>query len=101
MKISVKLEVSESNGHHTFDLDDLGVTEQEWNEMSESEKHDAVEKAVFDLPEQPYWMVGSFDERQVALATNVFGLGEGGVQKVPKFKFSTKANRKYKCSAQY
>ena len=70
MKISVKLEVSESNGHHTFDLDDLGVTEQEWNEMSESEKNDAVEKAVFDLPEQPYWMVGSFDERQVALATN-------------------------------
>ena len=31
--------------------------------MTESEKHDAVEKVVFDLPEQPYWMVGSFDER--------------------------------------
>jgi len=64
MKISVKLEVSESTGHRTFDLDDLGVTQEEWNEMSESEKHDAVEKAVFDLPEQPYWMVGSFDDGQ-------------------------------------
>jgi hypothetical protein len=63
MKISVKLEVSESKGHKTFDLEDLGVAEQEWNKMSEPEKHDIVEKAVFDLPEQPYWMVGSFEER--------------------------------------
>lgn len=63
MKISVKLEVSESRGHHTFDLDDLGVTKEEWEEMSDSEKHDAIEKAVFDLREQPYWCVDSFDER--------------------------------------
>jgi hypothetical protein len=62
MKISVKLEVSESNGHRSFDLEDLSVTEQEWNEMSESEKHDTIEKAVFYLPEQPYWMVESFRE---------------------------------------
>ncbi len=34
-----------------------------------------------------------------AIATNVFGLGEGGEKKALKFKFSTKANRKYKCSA--
>ena len=32
--------------------------------MSESEKHDTIEKAVFDLPEQPYWVVGSFDDGQ-------------------------------------
>lgn len=63
MKILVKLEVSESNGHHTFDLDDLGLTKEEWKQMSDSEKHDVVEKAVFDLPEQPYWMVDTFDER--------------------------------------
>lgn len=63
MKISVKLEVSENRGHHTFDLYDLGVTKEEWEQMSDSEKHDIVEKAVFDLPEQPYWMVDSFDER--------------------------------------
>lgn len=64
MKISVKLDVSESKGHHTFDLEDLGVTEQEWNEMSESKKNNIVEKAVFDLPEQPYWMVDSFNEQK-------------------------------------
>lgn len=63
MKISVKLEVSESRGHHTFDLDDFGVTKEEWEQMSDSEKHDAVEKAVFDLSDQPYWCVDSFDER--------------------------------------
>jgi len=62
MKISVKLEVSECSGHRSFDLEDLSVTEQEWNEMSESEKHDTIEKTVFDLPEQPYWMVESFRE---------------------------------------
>lgn len=62
MKISVKLEASENNGYHKFDLDDLGVSEQEWNALSQQEKHSIVEKAVFDLPEQPYWMVGSFDE---------------------------------------
>lgn len=63
MKISVKLEVSENTGHKTFDLDDLDITEQKWNEMSDSEKRSLIETAVFDLPEQPYWMVDSFEER--------------------------------------
>ena len=35
------------------------------------------------------------------MAANGFGLGEGGVYKAPKFKFSTKANRKYQCSAKH
>ena len=63
MKISVKLKVSESNGHHTFDLDDLGVTKEEWEQMSDAEKHYTVEKAVFYLNKQPRWMVDTFDER--------------------------------------
>lgn len=62
MKISVKLGVSEETGHRTFDLDDLGVTKEEWDELDDKAKHDLVEQAVFDLPEQPYWMVDSFDE---------------------------------------
>jgi hypothetical protein len=32
------------------------------------------------------------------MLANGFGLGEGGELEVQMFKFSTKANRKYKCS---
>lgn len=62
MKISVKLEASESNSHRTFDLDDLGITEYEWEEMSGSKKNNIIKQAVFGLLEQPYWMIASFDE---------------------------------------
>jgi len=63
MKIEVNVGVSQNSNHYTFDLDDLGVSKDEWESMSEAEKHDAVEKAVFDLPEQPYWMVDKFTEK--------------------------------------
>ena len=63
MKISVKLGVSENNGNQTFSLDELGYTELEWELLSEQEKHDVIEKEVFDLSEQPYWMVDSFEEQ--------------------------------------
>ena len=62
MKISVKLGVSQNLDYRTFDLDDLGVTEQDWNEMTELEKEEFLQKEVFGLPDQPYWMVESFDE---------------------------------------
>ncbi len=62
MRISVKLEASENRSHHTFDLEDLGFTEQEWSEMSGTEKEEAINKAASDLPEQPYWCVDTFDE---------------------------------------
>lgn len=61
-KVLVNLEVSQNQDFRTFDLDDLGVSEQDWNEMSESEKNVVIQNAVFDLPEQPYWMVDSFEE---------------------------------------
>lgn len=61
MKISVKLEVSETRGSKTFTLEDLGVTLEEWRELSDKEKANLVETAVFDLSEQPYWCVTSFE----------------------------------------
>lgn len=64
MKISVRLEVSENNGYHTFDLDDLNVTKEEWEKMDYSEQIRIIEMAVFNLPEQPYWTVESFYEKQ-------------------------------------
>ena len=61
MKINVKLGVSEETGHRTFDLKDLGVSKEEWDGFSNREKTKLVKDAVFDLPEQPYWCVDSFD----------------------------------------
>ena len=62
MKISVTLGSSQDTGHHNFNLEDLGVTEEEWNEMSESKKKDLIQSAVNDLHDQPYWVADSFLE---------------------------------------
>ena len=63
MKISVKLGASETTGNETFDLEDLGLTQEEWDLMSESEKNIVIENAVFEQNDQPYWMVDSFNEK--------------------------------------
>ena len=61
MKIQVKLGASETTGNETFDLDDLGLTQTEWDLMSESEKHEVIKGVVFAQHSQPYWMVDSFE----------------------------------------
>lgn len=61
MKIKVKYEVSESQRHHTWDLEDLGVTEEEWKEMSEDNKREILMDAIV---EQPYWAVDTFSENE-------------------------------------
>ncbi len=62
MRVSVILEASESSGFREFDLEQLGLTEEQWGEMSDLDKQAAIQEAVFDLPEQPYWVVDSFSE---------------------------------------
>ena len=62
MKISVNLEPSEENGHQTFDLEDLELTEQQWNNLSDEERKDAIQNAVNNLHEHPYWVAVSFEE---------------------------------------
>lgn len=59
MKIKVKYEVSEQNRYDTFDVEDLGVTELEWKEMSDDKKRELLMDA---LVEQPYWAVDRFSE---------------------------------------
>lgn len=63
MKISVRLEVSQNTNHVSFDLSNFGLSESEWEELSDKEKHELIESAVFDLPEQPYWVLDSFSEQ--------------------------------------
>jgi hypothetical protein len=62
MKIKVKLLPSEERGRVTFSLDELELTKEEWNAMTEEEKLNVIQKAVDELPEQPYWFVDYFDE---------------------------------------
>ena len=62
MKIKVKVETNQDNDYFTFDLDDIGMSEKEWNKLSNEEKHEKLDELVGDLPEQPYWMVDTFSE---------------------------------------
>lgn len=62
MKISVSLQASPTLDIHKFDLEDLNVTQEAWEQMSDSEKIEIVQKAVNELPEHPYWVVASFYE---------------------------------------
>lgn len=63
MKIYAKLEVSQNTSSETFDLEDLGVTEEEWENLSYNDKKELIAKAVLDLPDQPYWMLDNFSEK--------------------------------------
>ena len=63
MKISVSLEVSQNSGSHTFELDDLNITEKAWNKLSEQKQTDLLQQYINDLPEQPYWVVYSYKEK--------------------------------------
>ena len=62
MKISIKLDVSESTGTRECDLEDLGVTKEEWENYNEDAKREALQDYLSELPEQPYWCVDTFEE---------------------------------------
>ncbi len=63
MKISVNLEVSQRTNHTTIDLDDLNLSQAEWEHMTESEKEEAVKEWISEMNDQPYWMLDSFEEQ--------------------------------------
>ena len=59
MKIKVTYEVSESQRYDEWDLEDLGITEKEWSEMTDDKKRELLMDAIV---EQPYWAVDTFSE---------------------------------------
>jgi 6-phosphogluconolactonase/glucosamine-6-phosphate isomerase/deaminase len=61
MKITVKILPSKKRVKVTFSLDELNLTKKQWNAMTGEEKLKVIQKAVDELPEQPYWLVESFD----------------------------------------
>jgi hypothetical protein len=64
MKISVKLEASQYTSHTTIDLQDLNLTKEEWDNLPYDEKMELKKEAIYDLPEQPYWCLDSFSEKE-------------------------------------
>lgn len=63
MKISVKLEVSQNSTSISITLDDLCLSIKQWNELSDIEKQEEIKKYVYDMHDQPYWMLDSFVEK--------------------------------------
>jgi hypothetical protein len=61
MKIYVRLGISETQRSMKIDLEESGVSKEEWAEMSEDEQQVWLQDYANDLPEQPYWCVETFD----------------------------------------
>lgn len=61
MKLRVKCEPNEDSRSFTVDTTDLGYTDEEWNELSEEAKLEAIHEEI-DGYEQPYWIVDKFSE---------------------------------------
>lgn len=59
MKIKVRFEVSQTHTYETYDLEDLGITLEEWNEMSDDAKNILLMDMVTD---QPYYQVDRIKE---------------------------------------
>lgn len=62
MKITVKVSVEKpSRTTVHFSLEDLGVSLSEWEEMEQHKKSELIQKAVDEMPEQPYLLVDSWE----------------------------------------
>lgn len=63
MKIRVKTEVSQTRDITDIDFEDLGLTEEEWNSLNNDEKTEKLQDFVDESPNQPYWIVETFEEK--------------------------------------
>ena len=59
-KIKVNASVSDESKHFEFSFDDLDITKDEWRMLSSKEQTELIQKALNELPEQPYWFPDSF-----------------------------------------
>jgi hypothetical protein len=61
-KIKVTLDVNQSRSLMKFDLEDLNLTQKEWDGMDEAAKTKLIQTAVDHEPNQPYWIVDEITE---------------------------------------
>lgn len=60
-KIRVKWGVTVSSGSEDVTLDDLGITKDEWDALSNEEKTDKLQEFLDDLPERTSIVVDEFE----------------------------------------
>lgn len=60
LKIKVKASSSADSRTFVYPLNELGVSEKEWNNLGHDERKSIV-IALVDTEEQPYWQVESFE----------------------------------------
>lgn len=63
MSVKVRLEASQNNDVVTLSFDQLGVSKEDWDKMSKELKEELLQEVIDDMPSQPYWMVGSFNDK--------------------------------------
>ncbi len=61
-KIKVTLDVNQSRSSMKFDLEDLNLTQKEWDKMDEATKTKLIQTVVDHEPNQPYWIVDEITE---------------------------------------
>lgn len=62
MKISIEMVATQNTNNFEIDLEDLGLSIEEWNELNQEEKNDILNDWCCNLPEQPYWYLDKFKE---------------------------------------
>lgn len=65
MKITLRLIASDTSRREVVDVyDDMGISEEDWNALSDSQKNKYLDEFAENLPEQPYWITEYFTENQ-------------------------------------
>jgi hypothetical protein len=60
MRIKLYLEPSDSRSIQVVDIEDLGITEEEWKDMSDYDKFQKISDNLDNVQEQPYWLLDRF-----------------------------------------
>lgn len=60
-KIRVKWGVSVSSGSEDVTLEDLGITQEEWDNLSNEKKTDKLQEFLDELPERTSIVVDEFE----------------------------------------
>ena len=62
-KYFVKLETSSTVSSETISLEDMNISEDEWEQLTDEEKESKLQECVDGLPEQPYWVIDTWQEK--------------------------------------
>ena len=61
-KVKVTLDVNQRRDTKTFDLEDMNLTQEKWDKMSNPEKSRHIQAVLDEQSDQPFWVVDKFTE---------------------------------------